>query len=54
MFHDSDCCLEADRGAGDRRLVQHRRLVRDYEKIECGTAGWIVIALTRIILARLA
>jgi putative transposase len=35
-------------------LVQHRRLVRDYEKTECSAAGWIAIALTRIMLRRLA
>jgi putative transposase len=35
-------------------LVQHRRLVRDYEKTECSAAGWIAIALSRIMLRRLA
>lgn len=35
-------------------LVQHRRLVRDYEKTECSAAGWIAIALTGIMLRRLA
>jgi transposase len=35
-------------------LVQHRRLVRDYEKTECSAAGWIAIALTRVMLRRLA
>lgn len=35
-------------------LVKHRRLVRDYEKTECSAAGWIAIALTRIMLRRLA
>lgn len=35
-------------------LVKHRRLVRDYEKTECSAAGWIAIALTRIMIRRLA
>lgn len=35
-------------------LVQHRRLVRDYEKTECSAAGWIAIALVRVMLRRLA
>lgn len=35
-------------------LVKHRRLVRDYEKTECSAEGWIAIALTRIMLRRLA
>ena len=35
-------------------LVQHRRSVRDYEKTECSAAGWIAIALTRIMIRRLA
>lgn len=35
-------------------LVQHRRLVRDYEKTECSAAGWIAIALSRTMLRRLA
>ncbi|MGE3311764.1 MAG: IS5 family transposase [Limisphaerales bacterium] len=35
-------------------LVQHRRLVRDYEKSECSAAGWIAVALTRVMLRRLA
>jgi putative transposase len=35
-------------------LVQHRRLVRDYEKTECSAAGWIAIALIRIMLRRLS
>ena len=35
-------------------LVKHRRLVRDYEKTECSAAGWIAIALTRVMLRRLA
>lgn len=34
-------------------LVQHRRLVRDYEKTECSAIGWIAIALTRVMLRRL-
>lgn len=34
-------------------LVQHRRLVRDYEKTECSAAGWIAIALTRVMIRRL-
>lgn len=34
-------------------LVKHRRLVRDYEKTECSAAGWIAIALTRVMLRRL-
>lgn len=35
-------------------LVQHRRLVRDYEKTETSAAGWIAVALSRIMLRRLA
>ena len=35
-------------------LVKHRRLVRDYERTECSAAGWIAIALNRVMLRRLA
>ena len=35
-------------------LVQHRRLVRDYEKTEESAEGWIAVALTRVMLRRLA
>lgn len=35
-------------------LVKHRRLVWDYEKTECSAVSWIAIALTRIMLRRLA
>ena len=33
-------------------LMQHRRLVRDYEKTDCSAAGWITIALIRVMLRR--
>jgi putative transposase len=35
-------------------LVQHRRLVRDYEQTETSATGWIFIALIRVMLRRLA
>lgn len=35
-------------------LVQHRRLVRDYEQTETSAIGWIFIALIRVMLRRLA
>lgn len=35
-------------------LVQHRRLVRDYEKTESSAEAWIAIALIRVMLRRLA
>ncbi len=35
-------------------LVKHRRLVQDYKKTECIAAGWIAIALKRVLLRRLA
>lgn len=34
-------------------LMQHRRLVRDYEKTESSAAGWLVVALIRVMLRRL-
>jgi transposase len=35
-------------------LMQHRRLVRDYEQTETSATGWIFIALLRVMLRRLA
>ena len=35
-------------------LMQHRRLVRDYEQTESSATGWIFIALIRVMLRRLA
>ena len=35
-------------------LVQHRRLVRDYEPTETSATGWIFIAMLRVMLRRLA
>ncbi|MCC7373160.1 MAG: hypothetical protein IT581_00785 [Verrucomicrobiales bacterium] len=34
--------------------MQHRRWVRDYEVTECSAAGWVAMALTRVMLRRLA
>jgi transposase len=35
-------------------LMQHRRLVRDYEQSEISATAWIYVALTRVMLRRLA
>lgn len=35
-------------------LMRHRRLVRDYERTETSAAGWIYVAMIRIMLRRLA
>jgi transposase len=35
-------------------LMQHRRLVRDYEQSEASATGWIFIAMIRVMLRRLA
>lgn len=35
-------------------LMRHRRLVRDYENTESSAAGWIAVALIRIMLGRLS
>ena len=35
-------------------LCQHRRLVRDYEKTTSSARAWILVAMTRIMLRRLA
>jgi transposase len=35
-------------------LMQHRRLARDYEKTETSAAAWVLIAMIRIQLRRLA
>ena len=35
-------------------LVQHRRLVRDYERTETSATAWIFVAMIRIMLRRLA
>jgi transposase len=35
-------------------LVQHRRLVRDYEQTQTSATGWIFVALIRVMLRRLA
>lgn len=35
-------------------LMRHRRLVRDYEKTESSAVGWILVALIRVMLGRLA
>jgi putative transposase len=33
--------------------VQHRRLVRDYERTETSATAWIFVAMIRIMLRRL-
>ena len=35
-------------------LMQHRRLVRDYEQSEASATGWIFVAMIRVMLRRLA
>jgi transposase len=35
-------------------LCQHRRLVRDYEKTTRSARAWILVAMSRIMLRRLA
>ena len=35
-------------------LMQHRRLVRDYEQTETSATAWIFVAMIRIMLRRLA
>lgn len=35
-------------------LMQHRRLVRDYEQTETSATGWIFIAMIRVMLRRVA
>jgi putative transposase len=35
-------------------LVQHRRLVRDYERTETSATAWIFVAMIRVMLRRLA
>ena len=35
-------------------LMQHRRLVRDYEQTETSATGWIFLAMIRVMLRRLA
>ena len=35
-------------------LMQHRRLVRDYERTESSAIGWIHVAMIRVMLRRLA
>jgi transposase len=35
-------------------LMRHRRLVRDYERTETSAAGWIYVAMIRLMLRRLA
>ncbi len=35
-------------------LMQHRRLVRDYERSEDSATGWVFVALVRVMLRRLA
>ena len=35
-------------------LMQHRRLVRDYEQSEASATGWILVAMIRVMLRRLA
>jgi transposase len=35
-------------------LMQHRRLVRDYEKTETSATGWIFVAMLRVMLRRIA
>ena len=35
-------------------LMQHRRLVRDYEQADSSATGWILIAMIRVMLRRIA